>query len=55
MTVEQVKTAINAGNSNDTLAYICGPPTMTDEIAAAIGQEGSGVIAAERVMTEKWW
>lgn len=55
MTVQQVKNAISAGNSNDTLTYVCGPPAMTDEMATALGEQNSGVLAAERVMTEKWW
>lgn len=55
MTAQQVKDTISAGSRKDTLMYICGPPTMTDELAAAVGDQGNGVIAAERVMTEKWW
>lgn len=55
MSVQQVKNAIGKGDSNETIVYICGPPAMTDGLAAAVSQQDDGVIEARRVMTEKWW
>jgi len=38
---------------NDTVAYICGPPSMTDEVVGALrNAEG---MTDERVLCEKWW
>ncbi|QIW98227.1 hypothetical protein AMS68_003745 [Peltaster fructicola] len=37
----------------DTVAYVCGPPKMTDEIVATLNrQEG---MSPDRVLCEKWW
>lgn len=55
MSVQQVKGAITEGNREETLVYICGPQTMTDELAAALSSVTDGVIGEDRVMTEKWW
>lgn len=36
-----------------TVVYVCGPPTMTDEVVALMrAQRG---MSEERVMCEKWW
>jgi len=36
-----------------TVAYVCGPPSMTDEVVGALrNAEG---MADERVLCEKWW
>uniref|UniRef100_A0A7S4PV86 Oxidoreductase FAD/NAD(P)-binding domain-containing protein n=2 Tax=Alexandrium monilatum TaxID=311494 RepID=A0A7S4PV86_9DINO len=37
----------------ETLAYVCGPPAMTDELVAAL--QGPLAIPKERVRSEKWW
>lgn len=55
MTTQQVKSAISSDNNDETIVYICGPPSMTDELAEAVSREEDGVIEARRVMTEKWW
>jgi len=34
-------------------AFVCGPPQMTDELAAALAEVG--VVGPARVFTEKWW
>ncbi len=36
-----------------TVAYVCGPARMTDEVAAKL-QDAEGM-AADRVLYEKWW
>ena len=37
----------------DAVAYVCGPPAMTDEFVAVLrGAEG---VVGERVLCEKWW
>ena len=38
----------------DTLAYICGPPTMTDELVELL-QSVPGMEEEGRVLCEKWW
>ena len=35
------------------LVYICGPPTMTDELVALLTSEK--VIGIQQVQTERWW
>ena len=35
------------------LAYVCGPPEMTDEIVGVL--KASEGMSAERVLCEKWW
>lgn len=40
-------------NRGGTVAYVCGPPSMTDEVIDALrGAEG---MSDERVLCEKWW
>ena len=37
----------------DTVAYVCGPPRMTDDVVAFLkGLEG---ISPEQILCEKWW
>ncbi|CAM1510265.1 Fc.00g006000.m01.CDS01 [Cosmosporella sp. VM-42] len=43
------------GNRDSTLIYVCGPPTMTDEIVEVLtSPEGVG-LEKRQVLTEKWW
>lgn len=38
---------------HSTVAYVCGPPAMTDNVVAFLrSQEG---MSKERVLCEKWW
>ena len=39
------------GNDGNTLAFVCGPPGMTDEIVEFLG----GVVGKGKVFCEKWW
>ena len=44
------------GNKDDakhTVFYVCGPPTMTDEIVQYLKDQPN--VAPERVLCEKWW
>ncbi|KAJ6129781.1 Riboflavin synthase-like beta-barrel [Penicillium capsulatum] len=41
-------------DTQETIAYVCGPPGMTDEMVAVL-QEIIGKDGAERVFFEKWW
>jgi ferredoxin-NADP reductase len=50
-TVEDVKEAV--GEKNNSVVYVCGPATMTDEIVD--GLTGDGGMDKNRVMLEKWW
>lgn len=36
-----------------TVAYVCGPPMMTDSLVAFLQQQPG--MAKERVLCEKWW
>ena len=39
-----------------TLVYICGPPTMTDEVNEALAEDGTGRgIPRSHIFTERWW
>lgn len=40
-------------DAQQTMAYVCGPPEMTDEVVGAL-RESVGM-AEERVLCEKWW
>lgn len=55
MTSELVKATIGSGATVGTIVYICGPASMTDELADVVSRADDGVIEADRVMTEKWW
>lgn len=36
-----------------TVAYVCGPPKMTDELVSLIGRQDG--MSPDRVLCEKWW
>ncbi len=40
-------------DAEETIAYVCGPPAMTDEMVGAL--RGSVGMAEDRVLCEKWW
>jgi NAD(P)H-flavin reductase len=44
---------ITRGNSDGTVAYVCGPPDMTDELVSFL-QDGMEMPKG-RVLCEKWW
>ncbi|KAF9775067.1 hypothetical protein IL306_006892 [Fusarium sp. DS 682] len=50
-TVEDVKEAV--GEKSDSVVYVCGPATMTDEIVDGLTRDGR--MDKKRVMLEKWW
>ncbi|EXK44118.1 hypothetical protein FOXG_04240 [Fusarium oxysporum f. sp. lycopersici 4287] len=50
-TVEDVKEAM--GEKNNSVVYVCGPATMTDEIVDGLTRDGG--MDKNRVMLEKWW
>ncbi|KAI9902903.1 hypothetical protein N3K66_002255 [Trichothecium roseum] len=57
ITVDDVAAAVGNGpqDRNSSIVYICGPPTMTDELVERLtSTDGVGLDAA-RVLTEKWW
>ncbi|TXC08517.1 hypothetical protein FocTR4_00003822, partial [Fusarium oxysporum f. sp. cubense] len=49
-TVEDVKEAM--GEKNNSVVYVCGPATMTDEIVDGLARDGG--MDKNRVMLEKW-
>lgn len=42
----------NAGMSEDTLYYLCGPQGMVEDVSAVLGSLG---VPASRIIFEKWW
>lgn len=42
----------NAGMSDDTLYYLCGPPGMVEDVSAVLGGLD---VPASRIIFEKWW
>lgn len=50
--IEEILKDAGVPNS-EVLAYVCGPPGMTDEFMAAL--QGPLKVPAERVRSEKWW
>ena len=38
---------------HNTVAYVCGPPAMTDEVVAFLNSQQG--MSKERVLCEKWW
>ena len=40
-------------NRAGTVCYVCGPPTMTDQVVAFLARQPGMV--PERVLCEKWW
>lgn len=55
ITVDTLREAVAQSGfcSDDTLAYVCGPPQMTDDIVAALVDEVS--VPSGSVRFEKWW
>jgi len=53
-TAEEIVESLGPEVERDgTVAYICGPPSMTDEVVEALrNAEG---MTDERVLCEKWW
>jgi len=52
-TEEIVESLGPEGERDGTVAYICGPPSMTDEVVGAL-RNAKGM-TDERVLCEKWW
>lgn len=53
-TTEEIVESLGPEVERDgTVAYICGPPSMTDEVVEAL-RKAEGM-ADERVLCEKWW
>lgn len=42
-------------DQKSALVYLCGPPAMTDEFAAALTSKDGLGLDSKQVMTEKWW
>lgn len=55
LTLDDLEEAIGGGSCESTLVYVCGPPTMTDEIVGVLTSTESMKLAKQQVMTEKWW
>jgi len=52
---EAVWNAVGRGGGVDgALVYVCGPPSMTDELVAELGPGGRGLPLAQ-LRFEKWW
>ncbi|UPX14047.1 uncharacterized protein EKO05_0004539 [Ascochyta rabiei] len=43
----------NKEEAKSTVFYVCGPPTMTDEIVQYLKEQDN--VVPERVLCEKWW
>ena len=55
LSVEELIAFVKTGHLTSSLAYVCGPPAMTDAFVDALtSQDGAGM-DKERVMLEKWW
>ena len=48
-----LKAVGTAAERRDTVAYVCGPPEMTDWAVTKL-KEGEGM-QEEKVLCEKWW
>lgn len=47
---------VTANHSSSSMVYICGPPTMTDEMVTLLRSPKCEVhIDGSHIMTEKWW
>jgi NAD(P)H-flavin reductase len=45
--------ALRGGDTQRTVCYVCGPPTMTDQtVSFLVAQQG---MVGARVLCEKWW
>ncbi|UNI24457.1 hypothetical protein JDV02_010200 [Purpureocillium takamizusanense] len=53
----QVRAMVGSQDPGTSLVYVCGPPTMTDQMVASLTSraEGSPIIDPGLVLTEKWW
>ncbi|KAL7930570.1 hypothetical protein V8C35DRAFT_155032 [Trichoderma chlorosporum] len=51
LTMEDVEAAIGERRDGGTVVYVCGPPTMTDELVERLG----AIMEPRRVLTERWW
>ncbi|OPB45057.1 hypothetical protein A0O28_0091950 [Trichoderma guizhouense] len=51
LTMEDVEAAIGDREDQGTVVYVCGPPTMTDELVEKL----AAVVDPQRVLTERWW
>ncbi|KJZ75670.1 hypothetical protein HIM_04827 [Hirsutella minnesotensis 3608] len=53
---EQVRQLVKRSDPDSTVVYICGPPTMTDELFAALtSPDNERILDPRCVLTEKWW
>lgn len=51
LTMTDVEAAIGDREDRGTVVYVCGPPTMTDELVEKL----AAVVDPQRVLTERWW
>ncbi|KKO99244.1 AP-1 complex subunit gamma-1 [Trichoderma harzianum] len=51
LTMGDVEAAIGDREDQGTVVYVCGPPTMTDELVEKL----AAVVDPQRVLTERWW
>lgn len=58
LTIEDMRpwVATDGEDVESTMVYLCGPPTMTDELAARLTSKDDGLgMDPKHVLTEKWW
>lgn len=57
LSIADLKALIDPGahDLNSTIVYVCGPPTMTDELVATLTSKDGLGMDPKQVMTEKWW
>ncbi|KAK4065328.1 hypothetical protein Trihar35433_7448 [Trichoderma harzianum] len=51
LTMGDVEAAIGDRLDQGTVVYVCGPPTMTDELVEKL----AGIVDPRRVLMERWW
>ncbi|PTB51056.1 hypothetical protein M431DRAFT_93578 [Trichoderma harzianum CBS 226.95] len=51
LTMADVEAAIGDRLDQGTVVYVCGPPTMTDELVEKLAV----IVDPQRVLTERWW
>ncbi|KAL7907973.1 hypothetical protein GGI35DRAFT_455288 [Trichoderma velutinum] len=51
LTMADVEAAIGDRQDKGTVVYVCGPPTMTDELVEKL----AAIVDPQRVLTERWW
>lgn len=54
-TLDDVKASVGSDDRTGKLVYICGPPTMTDEMLKGLTCSDDIELESSRVMIEKWW